>query len=65
MEFVLWSSRLNGWATDSGNYISDFRLARKFTREEAIKRAKLQYQTRTEEFGIVPVPYDLIEEIRA
>lgn len=64
-KFYLWSNRLGGWATSQGNYSSDVRLAQTFTRAEAVARARLQYQSRTEEFGVLPVPTTLVEEISA
>lgn len=55
---------MQGWLSSSGNYVSQLKEARKFSREEAIEYCKLHYNNGFAEFGLFPVALNDLEAIR-
>lgn len=64
-KYLLWSPRANGWLTSGGNYASNISDAEVVDYESAIFRCQIHYQSGEYEFGLVPVPRDLLDVIRS
>lgn len=63
-EFLLYSIRLQGWATASGVYSSDYKQAKRFTAFEASVLINKHFDEREKVFGMIQVRWqDLIDAV--
>lgn len=65
MTHILWSGRMAGWLSPSGNYISVLKDARIFSYEEAIEYCVVHYKNGFAEFGLLPIALEDLDKIKA
>lgn len=64
--YLLWSPRMQGWLSRSGNYVSTQDHAAKYSRDDALALAVRHMNTGWAEYGLLPVcetDLDLMKEL--
>lgn len=63
-EFVLYSTKMQGWVTAAGVYSSDYKQAKRYNGFEATFFIQNHFDDREKIFGVVPVRWqDLIDAV--
>lgn len=62
--YIIWSTQLQGWLTQTATYSSDTRDAKRFTRDEAIANCAAHRDMMTGGFGWLPLYLNDLEAIK-
>lgn len=65
MQYILWSTRANGWMTRGATYVSDRTKAKIFEEDEAFDQCRLHRNNGYSELGLLPVAINDIVRILA
>ena len=53
--YIIYSTKMQGWLNANGVYTSEIKDAKQFTRNEALAKTNIQFNTRDKSFGYLPI----------